>query len=71
MLDAANLCCQDKLVLRVRTANDEVAHLQNFDYGEFKEANSHLKSGQHVPGHIGFIYWCNVLCSCHKWAGAA
>ena len=27
--------CQDKLVLRVQTANNEVAHLQEFDYGEF------------------------------------
>ena len=24
---------QDKLVLRVKTANDEVAHLQDFEYG--------------------------------------
>ena len=28
------VCCQDKLVLRVQTANDEVAHLKDFDYGK-------------------------------------
>ncbi len=25
---------QEKLLLRVKTANDEVAHLKEFDYGE-------------------------------------
>jgi len=25
---------QEKLVLRVQTANDEVAHLKDFDYGK-------------------------------------
>lgn len=29
-----DLLWQDKLVLRVKTANDEVAHLKEFDYGE-------------------------------------
>lgn len=27
------MCCQDKLILRVKTANDEVVHLQDFEYG--------------------------------------
>ena len=35
MHDVATLCRQDKLVLRVRTANDEVAHLQDFEYGKY------------------------------------
>ena len=36
-----NFCAvwQDKLVLRVQTANDEVAHLKDFDYGMLRWAH--------------------------------
>ena len=34
MHDIATMLRQDKLVLRVKTANDEVSHLRDFEYGK-------------------------------------
>ena len=67
---AVNMCCQDKLILRVKTANDEVGYLQDFEYGESKLSNSQLKLVQKVPVVLRYS-WCNALRSCHKWARAA
>ena len=46
---AANMCCQDKLILRVKTANDEVGYLQDFEYGKSNQSNSQLELVQKVP----------------------
>ena len=70
---------QDKLVVRVKTAIDEVAYLKSFDYGELC-----------LPGFVsGLLSLCFVWfalfqscrtyvlssiacghCSCYQWSGA-
>ena len=46
--------CQDKLVLRVQTANNEVAHLQEFDYG---------KSTLAKPCHVARPWLWSMCCA--------
>lgn len=52
MHDLAEMLCQDKLVLRVRTANDEVAHLQDFEYGKSWALGNLRKEGQNESGML-------------------
>lgn len=58
------ICCQDKLILRVKTANDEVVHLQDFEYGESRQLKSQLKLGQKVAGRTEIlivVLFCAVV----------
>ena len=67
MHDLAEMLCQDKLVLRVRTANDEVAHLQDFEYGKSWALTTCAKK---VKMKVE-CWLLQCVCSCHQWAGPA